>query len=196
MLRPAFFLGVLATLSAAGAPDLSKGQPRAVLDARVGVNTRLGDDPAALPDTQRGQAEPHIYRSAISSDTLLATFQEGRYSDAGSIDCGYAVSRNGGLNWTRALVPQLTVASGGPYNRATDPVAAIGPQGEMYLESLVSVSGAFDAAAIVVSRSTDNGATWTAPGVVFQSNTLAVMPDKPWLAVNDYAGAATAGRLV
>src|SRR5581483_11893077 len=29
-----------------------------------------------------------------------------------------------------------------------------------------------------------------------QSNTLAVMPDKPWLAVNDYAGAATAGRLV
>ena len=34
---------------AAGVTDLSKGQPPAVLDVRVGVNVRLGDAPAALP---------------------------------------------------------------------------------------------------------------------------------------------------
>src|SRR5688572_27746222 len=32
----------------AGFPDISKGRPPAVLDARVGVNVRVGDDPAAL----------------------------------------------------------------------------------------------------------------------------------------------------
>jgi hypothetical protein len=38
-------------------PDLGKGRAPVVLDARVGANVRLGDDPAALPAAQRGQAE-------------------------------------------------------------------------------------------------------------------------------------------
>lgn len=176
--------------------NLSKGIPPAVLDARIGVNTRLGDDPAALPSNQRGQAEPDIYRSVSNPNVLLATFQDGRFSDAGSLDCGYSVSTDGGLTWTRALIPQLTTTSGGIYNRATDPVATIGPQGDLYLATLGSISGAFDLGAVVVSRSTDTGATWSAPAVVFQSNTTTVMPDKEWIAVNDYAGSPNAGRLV
>jgi hypothetical protein len=182
-----------ARLAVNGAP---KGQPPAILDARVGANIRLGTDPAVLPASQNGQAEPHVYRSASNPLTLLATFQEGRFSDAGSLDCGYSVSRDGGLTWTRALIPQLTASSGGTYNRATDPVAAIGPQGDMYLNTLGSISGAFDLAAVVVSRSTDNGATWIAPVTVFRSTSTQVMPDKEWIAVNDFPNSPNAARLV
>lgn len=176
--------------------DLSKGRPPAVLDPRVGLNIRLGDDPDALPSTQRGQAEPHIVRSIADPELLLATFQEGRYFDSGALGNGYAVSRDGGLSWTRGLVPTLTTATGGRFNRATDPVAGAGPQGDLYLQSLASVSGAFSLAAVVVNRSTDGGTTWSAPATVFESNSTLIGPDKNWLAVNDYAGTPNAGRLV
>lgn len=176
--------------------DLSKGRPPAVLDPRVGLNIRLGDDPDALPAAQRGQAEPHIVRSIANPELLLATFQEGRYFDAGAVGNGYAVSHDGGLSWTRGLVPNLTTATGGRFNRATDPVAGAGPQGDLYLQSLASVSGAFSLAAVVVNRSTDGGATWSAPATVFESNSTLLGPDKNWLAVNDHAGTPNFGRLV
>ncbi|MSU50273.1 MAG: exo-alpha-sialidase [Opitutus sp.] len=180
----------------AGYADLSKGRPPAVLDARVGVNTRLGEDPAALPAGQRGQAEPHIVRSVVNPALLLATFQEGRFFDGGAVGCGYALSRDGGLTWSRALIPNLTSATGGRFNRATDPVAGVGPQGDLYLQTLASVSGAFERAAVVVSRSTDGGATWSAPAVAFEATNALVAPDKNWLAVNDYPGTPNSGRLV
>ncbi|MBA3272552.1 MAG: exo-alpha-sialidase [Chthoniobacterales bacterium] len=160
------------------------------LDPRVGSNIRLGDDPAALPSDQRAQAEPHIARAPSAPDFLLATFQEGRYTNGGAIDCGYSVSRNGGLTWTRALIPQLTPASGGPYPRATDPVAAIDLNGTAYLNTL-GFDGGFGA--VVVSRSTDGGQTFAPPVVAYQSASSAVFPDKNWIAVNDFA--PNVGRL-
>ncbi|MDQ3625725.1 MAG: hypothetical protein M3372_01145, partial [Verrucomicrobiota bacterium] len=99
------------------------------LDRRVGANIRLGDDPAALPPNLRAQAEPHIARSPVDPDFLVATFQEGRFTDGQAVNCGYSVSRDGGLTWTRALIPGLTASSGGPYPRVTDPVAAMGLNG-------------------------------------------------------------------
>ncbi len=197
-LRPGVLaLGLALAPQASSATDLSKGHPPAVLDARVGANIRVGDDPAALPATQRGQAEPHLYRSAANPNVLLATFQEGRFAaDGGAIDDGYAVSRDGGFTWTRALIPQLTLASGGPYFRATDPVAAAGPQGELYLNTLVSLDNAFGRGAVVVSRSFDSGATWSAPSVVFQSPNTQTSPDKEWIAANDFPSAPNSGRLV
>ena len=179
-----------------GRKDLSKGRAPAVLDPRVGTNVRLGDDPAPLPAEQRGQAEPHIVRSAANPEVLLATFQEGRFPDSGAIDCGYALTRDGGFTWTRALIPNLTAASGGRFSRATDPVAGAGPQGELYLQTLASVSGSFSQAAVVVSRSLDGGTTWSSPTTVFESPNSTTAPDKNWLAVNDYPGAPNSGRLV
>ncbi len=180
----------------AGIADLSKGQPPAVLDARVGLNVRLGDDPPELPSFQRGQAEPHLIRSVFDPQLLLATFQDGRYFDGGALTCGYAVSRDGGFTWTRAPIPGLTVLSGGPYLRATDPVAAAGPSGELYLNNLVSLGGNLGFGAITVSRSNDQGRSWSPPSVVFQTTTAQALPDKNWIAANDYAAAPNPGRLV
>lgn len=183
--------------TAAGALNPTKGRPPAILDARVGVNTRLGNDPAGLPAEQRGQAEPHLIRCVSRPDLLLAAFQEGRYSaGGGSIGCGYSVSRDGGATWARGLIPGLTIASGGPYRRATDPVAAAGPQGDLYLNTLGSIDEGFGLAAVVVSRSTDEGATWSEPVVVYRSPNAQFAPDKNWLAANEFPGSPTIGRLV
>lgn len=173
-----------------------KGQPPALLDPRVGPNLRLGDDPSTLPANQRSQAEPHLIRSSVRPNVILATFQEGRHAvGGGGVSCGYAVSGDGGMTWKRALIPGLTVANGGPYLRATDPVAGAGPDGELYLNTLGSIDNSFGLAAVVVSRSLDDGATWSAPSTVFRSTTPQLMPDKNWLAVNDHPGSPTRGRL-
>ena len=177
-------------------PDLGKGRAPVVLDARVGANVRLGDDPAALPAAQRGQAEPHLARSAVDPEVLLATFQEGRFTaDGGAVGCGYALSRDGGFSWTRALIPRLTVATGGGFQRATDPVAGIGPQGDLYLNTLGSLDNAFSQSAVVVSRSVDGGASWFPPVTVALSLDSTVMLDKNWMAVNDLPGAPNPGRI-
>ena len=117
------------------APALAAPQVGVALDPRVGGNLRLGDDPAALPANMRSQAEPHIARSPLNPDFLVAAFQEGRFTNGGSVDCGYSISSDGGLTWSRALIPNLTQTTGGPYYRDTDPVAAIDLNGYVYLNT-------------------------------------------------------------
>lgn len=192
------FGGLASRLSARStASGTDKGLPPAILDARVGDNIRLGTDPAGLPTTQRSQAEPHLWRSAANPEVLVATFQEGRFaSGGGALDCGYGVSTDGGISWTRALIPNLTTASGGTYVRATDPVAAIDLEGRVFLATLAARQTSFnDGGVVVVSRSTDRGATFSTPAVV-AAGTATTILDKEWLAVNDYAGTPHANRLV
>jgi len=151
--------------AAARAP--AEAETAVTLDLRVAPNLRLGDDPAPLPPTMRAQAEPHIARSPVDPDFLTAVFQEGRFVDGGAVDCGYSVTNDGGLTWTRALIPNLTTVTGGPYPRATDPVAGIDLSGRIYLNTEAATNSDFTEGIILVSRSVDGGATFGAPSIVF-----------------------------
>ncbi len=166
------------------------------LDLRVGNNIRLGADPVALPAIMRAQAEPHIARSLGNPDLLVGVFQEGRFTDAGAVDCGYSISRNGGISWTRALIPNLTMTSGGPYFRATDPVAAVDASGNLYLETLAATDANFVNGAVVVSKSTNGGVSFAAPRVAFRPPNNSVFPDKDWIAINTFSGTPHFGRIV
>lgn len=167
------------------------------LDLRVGPNIRPGNDPSALPPNMRAQAEPHIARAITNEDFLAGVFQEGRFATSGgAVDCGYSISHDGGLNWTRALIPGLTMTSNGPYFRATDPVAAFDLNGNVYLETLVATDAQFLNGAVVLSKSTDGGATFSAPLVAFQPGNSSVFPDKEWMAINTFGNTATAGRIL
>lgn len=182
--------------SAAGRREQAAPAAAVTLDLRVAPDLRLGDDPSALPPNLRAQAEPHIARSAVDADFLVATFQEGRFADGGAADCGYSVTEDGGLTWTRALIPNLTTTSGGPYPRATDPVAGIDLSGRIYLCTDAATNADFTQGVILVSRSLDNGATFESPAVVFQPKVSTDFVDKPWMAVNTFADAAHAGRIL
>lgn len=182
-------------------PPSGRFQPRpfegGTLDLRVGPNIRLGDDPAALPPATRAQAEPHIIRSPVDPDYLVATFQEGRFTNGGAVTCGYSVSRDGGLTWTRALIPGLATGQGGPYNRATDPVAGLTRGGVVVLNNLVSITGVFVQSAITVTRSIDGGATFTPPVEVYRGPADgSIIPDKNWMAINTNASGLAAGRIL
>ena len=170
-----------------------------VLDLRVAPNLRLGDDPAPLPLGFEGQVEPHIARSPVDPDFLTAVFQEGRFAEGGgAVDCGYSVTHDGGLTWTRALIPNLTTLTGGPYPRATDPVAGIDLDGRIFLNTLAATGSDFFTGVnfILVSRSIDGGATFDSPSIVFQPESSSDFLDKPWMAVNNFGGTSTAGRIL
>ncbi len=106
------------------------------------------------------------------------------------------MTHDGGLSWTRALIPNLTTITGGPYFRATDPVAGIDLDGKVFLNTEGATDSAFTTGIILVSRSTDGGATFAAPSVVFQPENNNDFPDKPWMAVNTFAGTSTVGRIL
>ena len=181
--------GETATEKAASAP--------VALDLRIGPNIRLGNDPPALPSNMRAQAEPHIARATTNEDFLVGVFQEGRFATGGgAVDCGYSVSHDGGLTWTRALIPHLTGTSGGPYFRATDPVAAFDVNNNVYLETLVATDPQFVNGAVVLSKSTDGGVNFASPVVAYRPSNNNVFPDKEWMAINTFATTATAGRLL
>ncbi len=167
------------------------------LDPRVGPNTRLGDDPAALPDSQRAQAEPHIVRSPINSDFLVGTFQEGRFTNGGALDCGYSISSDGGTNWTRTLIPKLTQTVGGTFYRATDPVAGVDLNGSVYLNTEVATNSTFSLGAVVISKSTDAGSTFGNPVVIYKPKKRSkIFPDKNWMVINNFTGSPHVGRIV
>lgn len=166
------------------------------LDLRVAPNLRLGDDPAPLPENMRAQAEPHIARSPVDPEFLVATFQEGRFTDGGAVDCGYSVTHDGGLIWTRALIPNLTTVTGGPYPRATDPVAGIDLSDRIFLNTEGATNSDFTEGIILVSRSLDGGATFGSPSIVFKPGNSNNFPDKPWMAINTFAGTPTVGRVL
>lgn len=173
----------------------SKGTPPVILDPWVAANTRLGNDPSDLPIDSRQQAEPHIFRSLIEPVKLLATFQEGRRSDGGATSCGYAFSVDGGRTWQRALIPRLTVVNEGVYFRATDPVAAIDRDGNLYLNTLNARTSDFSLADLTIVRSSDDGQTWSLPKLVYSGPDARTFPDKNWMTVDDYVGSPHPNRL-
>jgi hypothetical protein len=166
------------------------------LDPRVGPNIRLGDDPASLPANLRAQAEPHIARHPSQPDILAATFQEGRYTDGGCVDCGYSISQDGGLTWSRALIPGVTTNVGGIFLRASDPVAGIDSNGSIYLNVIAIIDPAESMSAVLISRSTNGGATFDPPVEIARSPANNVFLDKNWMAINTFPATPTAGRIV
>ena len=177
-----------------------KGQSVGSSSPKPFLNIRLGADPAILPVGSRAQAEPHVARSPLHPRILLATFQEGRASDAdgGAFACGYASSVDGGLTWSRKLIPSLTEGvDRGPFRRATDPVAAFDGAGNLLLCTLgLSGTGNNATGRIVLSTSTGPADPFGSPQSVFGSDDPTLFPDKSWIAVNTFPGTPSFGRLL
>ena len=95
---------------------------------------------------------------------LVATYQQDRWtgSDGGARGLMEAWSNDGGRTWNPVVVPGIGLTSGGIYERDSDPWNAFAPNGDLYHVSL-AFNDTSSGNAILVSKSTDGGQTWSSP---------------------------------
>ena len=138
------------------------------------------------------QVEPDIAVDPNNPQIVVAVVQQGRFPDGGATAIGYATSHDGGQTWTADDLPLLTVATGGAFERGTDPAVAFGPNGEVYAESLVF--GGIRSS-IAVQRSDDGGLTFGAPVLAHDDSDSSKFNDKEWIAVDTFAASPHRGRV-
>ena len=141
------------------------------------------------------EVEPSLARSSTNPQLLLAAWQQDRWSDGGARAIVSAVSQDGGAAWTRTLLPLsrcggAAAGSAGDFERASDPWVDVGSDGVLHVMGL-AFSGAIFAPnsrnAMLASRSTDGGRSWSAPQTLAldgatlfnDKNTLTVDPLDP-----------------
>ncbi|HEY8021047.1 MAG TPA: sialidase family protein [Thermoanaerobaculia bacterium] len=159
------------------APRRKPAGPR---DLRVSFDILPPDaGSAAQPETE---AEPTLAIDPADGRRLLGGYQEDRFDDGGARALTYALSTDGGRHWGEGLLPHLTQASGGEFQRASDPWLAFGPAHRAYFASI-----AFDEtdarSAIALSVSADGGASWADPVLVHEL-TQGGLDDKDAVAVD------------
>jgi hypothetical protein len=106
--------------------------------------------------------EPDTYSFG---QTIVAAAQWGRFYDGGASDIGVSVSANDGTSWTSQQLPGTTVYStpAGPWARVSDPSVAYDARHNVWMVSSLALDASVSGKAVILSRSTNGGATWNNP---------------------------------
>jgi len=114
------------------------------------------------------EVEPWVEVNPTDPNNIVAAWQQDRWSNGGARGLLTAVSHDGGATWSTTF-PHFstcaggTQANGGNYERSSDPWVSFSPNGTAYQISL-SVNFVNDpATAVLVSKSTNGGDTWSEP---------------------------------
>jgi hypothetical protein len=112
--------------------------------------------------------EPMVAASAADPRRLVATWQQDRYEEGGSLAFGVSVSSDGGRTWRSRDVPGMTDCPSGGNDRSSDPWASIGAGGKTYLAGVPGSIGTtgFPVTNVVVATSADGGDSWHPPVAV------------------------------
>src|SRR5207302_3029955 len=126
-------------------------------------------------------------------NTIVATFQVGRFFDGGASNIGWATSTNAGETWTHGFLPSSTVFAtpAGPYARASDPSVAFDAKHKVWIISWLGIVTAAGPVDVLVSRSTDGGLSWGSPVVV---NNDGHFNDKNWSVCDNSASSPFFGN--
>lgn len=149
----------------------SKGteSPKNLQDRPVGTN----------PITDEN--EPSIAAKPNSTSTVIAASH-----DLPNAPCAAYRSTDGGGTWTKSFLPLLLAS-----DVCSDPVVRWAPDGGRVYAIYMSIRGDFSTADIVVSSSTNNGASWGTP-VVAIAGSASKFPDKPWGDVHTFESGTNA----
>jgi Repeat of unknown function (DUF5648) len=115
------------------------------------------------------EVEPMIAVNPANTNNLVGVWQQDRWSNGGAAGLRTGVSTDGGRSWSTSQAPFTrctggTATNGGNYARASDPWVAITPSGTAHQIAIAFNGGTFargSQGAVLVSRSTDNGFTWS-----------------------------------
>ena len=178
--------GLSTGTSASAAPSVS------VVHVGQIIAQDVAPQPGSEPDTV---VEPDVAVSPVNPQIAVAASHDGRYPDGGAVGISYAWTHDGGRTWHHQPVPDLTSSTGGPalWIRASDPVVAFGPTGDVYISTLLIAQTC--PTAVAVSRSTDGGRTFARPVLAHYSSQCAVSDDKNTLVVDTSPTSPHRGRL-
>jgi hypothetical protein len=183
-------LAALAALGAIGVLAAGAGCGDNLYDPFTQLVRVSGHSPfgSSCIGTQRGmnfgsvEVEPSVAVDPTNPEHLVGVWQQDRWSNGGSNGIGAAASFDGGATW-KLSTPRFgrcgggTAASGADYDRATDPWVTIAADGTVFQVALV-----FDSTsprnAVLASRSSDGGLTWSDPTVLRVDNDPDVFNDK------------------
>jgi hypothetical protein len=126
------------------------------------------------------EVEPFVAVNPTNPNNIIGVFQQDRWNDGGARGLVASRSTNGGTGWAESFAAFSACAGGtGPnaYERASDPWVTFDPAGNAYQISL-SVSDQQETSAILVSKSTDGGATWGPPTTLIRDTSGLHFNDK------------------
>ena len=119
---------------------------------------------------RNSESEPYIAVNPAMPGNMIAGWHQDRWTDGGAQSLGAAYTLDGGVSWRQVVIPFTRCAGGAPgsagdYERGSDPWISFSPNGTAHYMALV-FDRSVNENAMVVARSTNGGATWTAPTVI------------------------------
>ena len=128
------------------------------------------------------EVEPSVAVNPANANNVIGVWQQDRWSNGGARGLGTAYSFDGGGTWTRTSVPFSrctggNAGNGGNFERNSDPWVSFGPDGTAHQIALAFNNQANGNNAILASRSTDGGRTWSTPATL-RSDSAASFNDK------------------
>jgi hypothetical protein len=126
------------------------------------------------------EVEPFVAVNPTNPSNIIGAYQQDRWNDGGARGLVASRSTNGGTSWAQSFAAFSACSGGtGPnaYERASDPWVTFDPTGNAYQISL-SVSDQQETSAILVSKSTDGGATWGSPTTLIRDTSGLHFNDK------------------
>jgi hypothetical protein len=125
------------------------------------------------------EVEPMVAVDPTNPSRLIGVWQQDRFSNGGARGNMTGVSVDGGRTWTERSAP-FTRCTGGAFSRASDPWVTISPTGVAYQIAIAFEGQTFasgSASAVLVSRSTNGGDTWS-PAVTIILDDASAFNDK------------------
>ena len=113
------------------------------------------------------EVEPWVAVNPANSNNRIGVYQQDRWNDGGAHGLVAAVSHDGGATWAHSwahfsLCSGGTVANGGDFERTSDPWVTFAPNGSAYQIAISFAQNDFTNA-VLVSKSTNGGDTWSEP---------------------------------